>query len=89
MMTIDDEGEGGVWPMMTSSQKSKIFRIFQGILPNFSLPDVAKRARGCRFTAAGQTACGKFFPKNFQIQDKNSQVNLNKIVSGLLQGKDD
>ena len=21
-MTIDDEGEGGVWPMMTSSQKS-------------------------------------------------------------------
>ena len=25
MMTIDDEGEGGVWPMMTSSQKSKIF----------------------------------------------------------------
>ena len=21
MMTIDDEGEGGVWPMMTSSQK--------------------------------------------------------------------
>ena len=25
MMTIDDEEKGGVWPMMTSSQKSKIF----------------------------------------------------------------
>ena len=35
MMTIDDEGEGGVWPMITSSQKSKIFGILQGILPKF------------------------------------------------------
>ena len=36
MMTIDDEGEGGVWPMMTSSQKSKIFWILQGIFLKFS-----------------------------------------------------
>ena len=35
MMTIDDEGEGGVWPMMTSSQKFKIFGILQGIFQNF------------------------------------------------------
>ena len=37
MMMIDDEGEGGVWPMMTSSQKSKIFGIFKGIFLKFSL----------------------------------------------------
>ena len=36
MMTIDDEGEGGVWPMMTSSQKSKIFGSLQGIFLKFS-----------------------------------------------------
>ena len=36
MMTIDDEGEGVFGPMMTSSQKSKIFRISQGILLKFS-----------------------------------------------------
>ena len=30
MMTVDDEGEGGVWPMMTSSQKSKVSGKFLG-----------------------------------------------------------
>ena len=35
MMTIDDEGEGGVWPMMTSSQKSKIFGKFLGFYREF------------------------------------------------------
>ena len=38
MMTIDDEGGGGFWPMMTSSQKSKFcvnFKILQGIFQNF------------------------------------------------------
>ena len=31
----DDEGEGGVWPMMTSSQKSKILGNFLGFFRNF------------------------------------------------------
>ena len=35
MMTIDDEGEGGVWPMMTSSQKSKILGKFLGFYREF------------------------------------------------------
>ena len=35
MMTIDDKGEGGVWPMMTSSQKSKIFGKFLGFFRVF------------------------------------------------------
>ena len=35
MMTIDDEGEGGVWQMMTSSQKSKIFGKFLGFYREF------------------------------------------------------
>ena len=35
MMTIDDEGEGGVWPMMTSSQKSRIFGKFLGFHGEF------------------------------------------------------
>ena len=35
MMTIDDEGEGGVWPMMTSSQKSKIFGKYLGFYREF------------------------------------------------------
>ena len=47
MMTIDDEGEGGVWPMMASSQKSKIFGkslgffwVFYLIFPqNFQIQD--------------------------------------------------
>ena len=37
MMRIDSKGEGGVWPIMTSSQKSKIFGTSQGVLPKFSL----------------------------------------------------
>ena len=36
MMTIDDEGEGGVLPMMTSSQKSQIFGKFLDFTGNFS-----------------------------------------------------
>ena len=37
MMSIDDEGEGGVWPMMTSSQKSKILGKFLGFYREFHL----------------------------------------------------
>ena len=37
MMTIDDEGEGGVFgPMMTSSQKSNLLAIFWEFTGNFS-----------------------------------------------------
>ena len=40
MMTIDDEGGGRVWPIMTSSQKSKIFgkflRFYMKFFQNFS-----------------------------------------------------
>ena len=36
MMTIDDEGEGGLWSMMTSSQKSKFCVNFWDFTRNFS-----------------------------------------------------
>ena len=36
MMTIHDEGEGGVWPMMTSSQKYKFLVNFWDFTGNFS-----------------------------------------------------
>ena len=35
MMTIDDEGEGGVWPMMTSSHISKNLGKFLGFCREF------------------------------------------------------
>ena len=37
MMTIDDEGDGGVfWPMMTSSQESQFLVNFWDFSKNFS-----------------------------------------------------
>ena len=36
MMKIDDEGEGGVWPMMTSSQKHTFLVNFWDFTRNFS-----------------------------------------------------
>ena len=50
MMTIDDKGGGGVWPMMMSSQKSKSVGILQGIFPKFS----------SKFTNSGQKVTGKY-----------------------------
>ena len=37
MMMIDGEGGGGVWPMMTSSQKPQIFGEFLGFFEDFFL----------------------------------------------------
>ena len=45
MMTIDDEGEGGVfWPMMTSSQEPQFFGKFLGFFKEFSkiFPKISK-----------------------------------------------
>ena len=36
MMTIDDEGEGVFWPMMTSSQEPQFFGKFLGFFKEFS-----------------------------------------------------
>ena len=36
MMTIDDEGEGVFWPMMTSSQKPQFLVNFWDFSKNFS-----------------------------------------------------
>ena len=48
MMTIDDEGEGGFWPMMTSSQKPKFsvnFWDFPRNFPKFFLKICKIRAK--------------------------------------------
>ena len=57
MMTIDDEGEGGVWPMMTSSQTSKILGKFLGFHREFhqNVPKIFSK-----FSNSGQNFSSKF-----------------------------
>ena len=71
---------------MMTSQKSKIFGKFLGFFRVF----YQNFHRNPKFLGFFRVF-NQNFPQNFQIQDKNSQVNLklNQIVSGLLQGKDD
>ena len=64
MMTIDDEGEGGVFgPMMTSSQKSNFLANF-GSSPGIFLKFSTKFSNSPKFK----------FPKIFKFRKNNSKI---------------